>query len=149
MTRHENIKSWVFSELEIKHVIEMLIEGKNSKTKVDSYWTNMGELFSVASLYLIGSISWRVKPSSLAKEVGIISVTDLESGRTEIEPFWVPSWVITPVILGVGSEKASESVATTPWPLEDCKLLTPDVEMPSSFCFWWQFEEEWNNFLQK
>ena len=73
----------------------------------------IGELFAVCKLYLLLSTLWRTKPKSVAIVVGIISVTDPESGRTEA----FPSCVITAETHRVGSEMGSESAEIAPWPL--------------------------------
>ena len=82
--------------------------------KDDSNKTLIGVPLADTNFYFSGSTSCKDRSRVEAKDRGMTSATDAESARMVTSPFWTPSCITVPKILGVGSETACERVATIP-----------------------------------
>ena len=77
----------------------MDLVGEISKVKEDSNKTLIGVLLADANLYFSGSTFCKDRSRFEAIDTGMTYATDPESGRIEISPFGIPSWVAFPMNL--------------------------------------------------
>ena len=84
----------------------MDLVGEISKVKDDSNKTLIGVLLADTNFYFSESTSCKARSRVEAKNRGMTSATDPESGRMVTSPFWTPFCITVPKILGVGSDTA-------------------------------------------
>ena len=84
----------------------MDLVGEISKVKDHSNNTLIDVPLADISLYFSESTSCKDISRVEARDTGMTSATDPESARMVTSPFWTPSCITIPKILGVGSETA-------------------------------------------
>ena len=110
----EIIKSGLDKESDTSTERGIDTDGEMDKVNDVSNKTLIGLPLADVSEYLSGLTFCNAKLSEDASETGITSATDSLSGKMVTVPLDVLSWVIFPVILGVGPEIACDIAATSP-----------------------------------